>query len=237
MNTETILITGASGGIGAGMARAFAAAGWNVVAAARREAPLQALVEESTSRGESMSYQVADIADEASCRALAQRCKDTYGGLDVLINNAGYLGPRVPVDAYDSASFLMSLKVNILGSFQMTRECLPLLRASSRGRVVSISSYLGRHALPDCAGYVAGKFGVEGVTQVIHAEEEKNGIVSVSLAPGMVATDMLKNYLGNEDVSEYRTPLSVGEAAVRCINALSSEHGGLKLDIDPWMEV
>jgi len=218
------------------MATAFAKEGWNVVIAARREAPLRALAQELSDEGGQVSWAVLDIAQESSCKNIARTCKETYGGLDVLINNAGFLGPRVSLENYDSEAFLTSMKVNVLGTFQMVRECLPLLRESPRGRVVNISSYLGRHALPDCAGYVAGKFGVEGVTQVLHAEEETNGIVSVSLAPGMVATDMLRTYLGDEDVSTYRSPNSVGEAAVRCINELNQEHGGQKLDIDPWME-
>ena len=219
------------------MARAFSEEGWNVVIAARREAPLRALAQELCNEGGQVTWAVLDIAQDSSCRDIARTCKETYGGLDVLINNAGFLGPRVSLENYDSEAFLTSMQVNVLGTFQMVRECLPLLRESARGRVVNISSYLGRHALPDCAGYVAGKFGVEGVTQVLHVEEEnKSGIVSVSLAPGMVATDMLRTYIGEEDVSSYRSPNAVGEAAVRCINDLNQEHGGQKLDIDPWME-
>ena len=236
MSRETIFITGASAGIGAAMATSFAAAGWNVAMAARRIHLLEEVKAQMRIGADNVCCIETDISDLASCQKAINQAVERFGGVDVLVNNTGYLGPRTSIGTYDPGSFLQSLKVNILGTFQMIQTALPHVRNSSRGRIVSISSYLGRNGLPDCAGYVAGKFGVEGVTQALHHEEHGNGIVAVTLAPGMVATEMLQNYLDEEDVSEYRSPQSVGTAAVRCITALDDSHAGAQLDIDPRME-
>ena len=236
MTRETIFITGASAGIGASMATSFAAAGWNVAMAARRVHLLEEVKAQMETGAEHALCLETDISDLASCQRAIRDAIERFGGLDVLVNNAGYLGPRTSLEAYDPEAFAQSLKVNILGTFQMIQTALPHVRRSSRGRIVSISSYLGRNGLPDCAGYVAGKFGVEGVTQALHHEEHENGVIAVTLAPGMVATEMLQNYLNEEDVSEYRSPHSVGAAAVRCIESLNDTHAGAQLDIDPWME-
>ena len=233
---QTVLITGASGGIGQGMARAFGQAGWNVVIAARRLAVLQEVADEISAAGGTVCAVELDITSEDACNGAKQMVESTFGSLDLLINNAGYLGPRVPVTEMSSSEMRRSLEVNILGTFQMVRTFLPMLRDSANGRIVNISSYLGRHAMPDCAAYVAGKFGLEGITQSVHEEEHEKGIVCVSLGPGMVATDMLKNYLGEDDVSMHRSPLDVGKATVRMADSLQQSHAGMKLDLDPWME-
>ena len=232
---ETVLVTGASGGIGSGMASAFAAAGWNVVIAARRENMLRSLAENLRSSGCSVHALPLDITSEEGCNAASRIVQEKFGGLDLLINNAGYLGPRAPLSDISSAEMLRSLQVNVLGTFQMIRSFLPQLQRAENGRIINISSYLGRHALPDCAAYVAGKFGLEGITQAVHEEEKENGIICVSLGPGMVATDMLRNYLGEEDVSMHRSPQAVGEATVRLANSLGINHAGQKLDLDPWI--
>ena len=236
MKRETIFITGASAGIGAAMATAFAKSGCNVVLAARRKHLLDSVIAEMTVSSEQVLAVETDITELDSCKAAIAAGVQQFGGIDVLINNAGYLGPRTSLATYEPDAFLQSLRVNVQGTFQMIQAALPYLRAAEKGRIVSISSYLGRHGLPDCSGYIAGKFGVEGITQAVHHEENSNGLIAVTLAPGMVATEMLRNYLQEDDVSEYRTPDSVGAATVRCVASLQPEQSGTQLDIDPWME-
>lgn len=231
-----VLVTGASGGIGAAIAEAYAEEGAHVVLAARRESELEKRVASIRRSGGTATAIPLDITDRSACEFAVAKTVELYGGLDVLINNAGYLGPRVSIEKYDSESLLRSLEVNVLGTFQMIQAALPVLRDSTHPRILSMSSYLGRHGLPDCVGYIAGKFGVEGLTQALHAELEGTSIIPVSLAPGMVATEMLRTYLGQEDVSEFRSPREVGLGVVRMAESLTLEHAGHQLEIDPWLE-
>ena len=231
-----VCITGASGGIGEGMARAFAEAGWQVLLAARRLDRLEEIAGELTGAGWRASAHPLDLCSDESCETLSRRVEKDWGSLDVLIHNAGYLGPRESITGYPTAELERAILVNIAGTFRLTKVLLPLLKRSPLPRVIHVSSYLGRNGLPNCVGYIASKFGVEGLTQALHAEEFENGLISVSLAPGMVGTDMLRDYLGQKDVSEFRTPAQVGAATVRLVEQLKLDDGGRQLEVDPWME-
>ncbi len=235
MQGKTVFISGASGGIGAGAARAFGKAGANVVLGARRFDRVEEIATEIQQTGGTALAVELDVTDFDSCKNAIQQVESRFGTLDLLINNAGFLGARVPFGDYPVADMMQSLQVNVAGTFQMTRCALPLLKQAPLGIVIGISSYLGRAGLPDCAGYIAGKFGVEGLTQALASEEEGGTIAAVTLAPGMVATDMLKNYLGQENLDEYLTPTQVGEAMVRCASELTAKNNGDILSIEAWL--
>ena len=232
---STIIVTGASSGIGAASSRALARRGAHVVPTARRLELLNALADEIRQEGGSVSPIAADITQQDDCQRIIAHALSATGQIDGLLNNAGYLGPRVGLSEYPEAEFRRTLEVNILGTFLMTQAALtPLLKAPSGG-IINMSSYLGRHGLPDCAGYVAAKFGVEGITQGVAHEVQGTHLAAISLAPGMVATDMLRSYLQEEDVSDFLPPSRVGEGVARLFAGLRPAHNGMALDLEPWL--
>ena len=232
---SSILITGASGGIGAEAAVALARAGARVTLAARREEALRAVAERCQAAGGVAHCAPGAISTAADARAIVQAAVDTHGGLDILFNNAGFLGPRVPLNEYPVDQLQASLTINVVGTFQMIQAALPALQAAPAAAIVNMSSYLGRHGLPDCAGYVAGKFGLEGLTQALASELECSSVAALTLAPGMVATDMLRDYMRGGDVSQFRRPEDVARGIVSLFSDLHPAHNGMVLDIAPWL--
>jgi NAD(P)-dependent dehydrogenase (short-subunit alcohol dehydrogenase family) len=232
---SSILITGASSGIGAEAAVALAAAGARLTLSARRADALEATAARIHAAGGIAQCAPGDIGDPANVRAMVAKAVDEHGGLDILFNNAGFLGPRVPLDAYPVEELKTSLHTNIVGTFQMMQAALEPLKRAPMGAIVNMSSYLGRHGSPDCAGYVAGKFGIEGLTQALASEVEGSSLAVLTLAPGMVATDMLRDYLCGEDVTPFRRPQDVAQGIVRLFLDLRPAHNGMALDIDPWL--
>jgi len=235
LKDTSILITGASGGIGAEAAVALAAAGARVTLAARRVEALQATATRIHSAGGVATCAPGDIANPADAKAMVAQAVTTHGGLDILFNNAGFLGPRVPAMDYPVEALETSLQTNVVGTFQMMQAALKPLQQAPVGAIVNMSSYLGRHGLPDCLGYVAGKFGVEGITQALASEVDGSSLAVLTLAPGMVATDMLRDYMRGEDPTPFRRPEDVAAAIVRLFQDLTPAHNGMKLNIDPWL--
>ncbi|WP_374227936.1 SDR family NAD(P)-dependent oxidoreductase [Nocardioides sp. TRM66260-LWL] len=177
----TAVVTGASSGIGAATARHLAAAGFQVVCAARRAERVQELAGEID--GVAV---ICDVTDEASVAALAQ----TVGGrLDVLVNNAGGAFGLTPVAEADSAQWRAMYEVNVLGLMQVTRALLPALVASGAGVIVNVGSTAGRTAYEGGGGYTAAKHGTKVVTETLRLELFDQPVRICEIAPGMVRTD------------------------------------------------
>jgi 3-oxoacyl-[acyl-carrier protein] reductase len=228
---RSILLTGASRGIGAALAPALARAGADLTLLARSEAALADVaraVEAARGRVVTVAGSVTEPADVARAVREAQRA---FGGLGGVINNAGFLGARVRFDDYPVEDLRASLEINAVGAFLLTQACMPLLRAASDGFVVNISSYLGRHGLPDAVGYIAGKFALEGITQALASEVTALPLAVVSLSPGMIATDMLSAYLGESGLEGYRSPESAAAALVDLLASLSPKDNGAQLEL------
>jgi NAD(P)-dependent dehydrogenase (short-subunit alcohol dehydrogenase family) len=231
---RTFIVTGASDGIGAATARALARAGARVALVARRAAMLEAIAAAITAEGGHALAAPADVTDAAAIDGVVAATVRRWGSIDGLINNAGALGPRVAIQDYPEAEFRRVLEVNTVGTFLFTRAVLTSLAQRPEAVVVNMSSYLGRNGLPDCVGYIAGKFGLEGVSRAAAAEVEGTGVAVVSVAPGMVATDMLARYLGTDDLAEHHTPEEAGRAMARMIADLGPAHNGAALELDAW---
>ncbi|NUN12484.1 MAG: SDR family oxidoreductase [Myxococcales bacterium] len=230
---KSAIITGASSGLGAAWARELAQAGVTVTLFARRKPLLEEVAHEIQSTGGAAYVCAGDIQNEADIKHLVNTAVSSSGRIDILLNNAGMLGSRLPFDAYPTTHFQTTLMVNVVGTFCVTRAALPHLRKSPEALVLNVSSYLGRHGLPNCAGYIASKFGVEGLTQALAEEVRDTPIVVVSLSPGMVATDMLAEYLGSP-ADDARSPQDAAQILTRMLATLGPEHHGQQLDIDDW---
>lgn len=187
---KTVLITGASRGIGAESARVFAAAGANVALLARSADSLEAL---GTEIGENALALVCDVSDYASVEAAVQRTIEKFGGLDVLINNAGVLKPIAPLAETDPGEWGQVIDINIKGVFNGMRAVLPMMKAAGGGTVLTVSSGAAHNPLEGWSAYCASKAGAAMLTRSLDLEERSNGIRAIGLSPGTVATQMQRD--------------------------------------------
>ncbi|MCE9533938.1 MAG: SDR family NAD(P)-dependent oxidoreductase [Planctomycetes bacterium] len=189
-----ILITGASQGIGKAMAELAARRGAKVIATARSVELLNELATALKKDGFTLVPLQADITKAEDRRKMVEAATREFGGLDILINNAGIGATGHFADA--GADVLRSImETNFFGSTETTRVFLPLLRQGTKPAIVNISSIVGKRALPARGLYSASKFAMEGWSQAIRAELYKDGIDVVVINPGLTQTNFSKNML------------------------------------------
>lgn len=180
--TKTILITGASSGIGKSCTRLFADRGWNVIATMRNPHDGADL--------EAPNIHVArlDLVDPVSIEAAVAAGQERFGGVDVLLNNAGY-GAYGPLEATPMETIRRQFEVNVFGLIEVTKAVLPGMRARKSGTIVNISSVGGRMAYPLGALYHGSKWAVEGLSEALHYELRLCGVQVKIVEPGGVKTD------------------------------------------------
>jgi short-subunit dehydrogenase len=193
----TYVITGASDGIGAELARQIAAreqGGATLVLAARNRERLADVAAQCEALGAVAMAVPTDVTREADCRALVENAADRFGGIDVLVNNAGVSAHAqfCEVRADDLHWYQDLMAVNLWGSVWCTHAALPHLKAS-RGRIVAVSSLAGLVGVPGRTAYSATKFAMTGFFEALRTELKPTG-VSVTIAyPGVVATEIRRN--------------------------------------------
>lgn len=180
---KTILITGASTGIGHASALRFHAAGWNVAATMRQ--PESAVGLAGLAR---VAVLPLDVTDRASIAQAVQATMTAFGGIDVLLNNAGY-GLVGPLEAVQPEQLERQYATNVFGPIYTTQACLPHFRARQAGIVINVSSIGGRLALPFNSLYHGTKFALEGLSESLALELAPHGIQVKLIEPGGVKTD------------------------------------------------
>ncbi|MEO0383465.1 MAG: SDR family NAD(P)-dependent oxidoreductase [Pseudomonadota bacterium] len=187
--SRSILITGASTGIGHHAAHALAKHGWTVVAAARKPNDVARL------KGDGLHAVHLDHADEASISSAFDETLDLTGGkLDALFNNGAY-GQVGALEDVTTDHLRAQFEANFFGLHTLTRKALPVMRAQGSGRIVQCSSVLGFIAAPYRGPYVASKFALEGYTDTLRAEVGRFGIKVVSIQPGPITSRFRANAL------------------------------------------
>jgi len=185
---KTVIITGASRGIGAAAAQVFAKAGANVVLAARSLDQITALAAEiSTKGGQAVAVQ-CDVSDFSAVQAAVDRANREFGGLDILINNAGMVDPIGPMATADPDEWGRTIDINIKGVFNGMRAALPLMGSGST--ILTVSSGAAHSALEGWSAYCTSKAGAAMLTKAADTEHRATGIRIMGLSPGTVATDM-----------------------------------------------
>ena len=186
---RTIIITGASSGIGAAAARLFAEEGANLVLGARRGGALDALAGEIGGRAVALA---GDVRDPGYAEALVARAADVFGGLDGAFNNAGTVGAITPVTEMTRATWDEVLEVNLTSAFHAAKAQIPALRRAGGGAVVFTSSFVGfsNGGLPGMGAYAASKAGMIGLVQSLAADHAAEGIRINALLPGGTVTPM-----------------------------------------------
>lgn len=182
-----VLVTGGGRGIGRAIALAFSAPGSTVAIVARSRGELDATAAEIEERGAIAVPLAADVRDETSVASAFARFREAGHALDVLVNNAG-VGGGQPVTEADAADWRRILDTNVYGTFLVTRQAIPLLREG--GRIVNMSSVLGRFGVPGYTAYCASKHAVIGFTRALALELAARRITVNAVCPGWVDTDM-----------------------------------------------
>lgn len=190
LSGQTVLITGASRGIGAATARAFAAQGAKVALVARNVAALSALAEEITTTGGRALALPCDIKDYAELAACVAEAETKLGPIEILINNAGQIDPIARLTDSDPATWGQMIDVNLKGVYHGLRAVLPGMVERRRGTVLNLSSGAATSALEGWSHYCASKAAVLALTRCTHREVGDLGLRVIGLSPGTVATEM-----------------------------------------------
>ncbi|MBI3393025.1 MAG: SDR family oxidoreductase [Nitrospirae bacterium] len=190
------LVTGGGTGIGKAIALALARAGSRVAVCGRRESVLNEAVAEIEAAGGTGLALRADVTDRAEIEAAVEAAASAWGRLDILVNNAGASG-RTPIDSNDDARWHAILAANLTGTFYAARAALRKMEKG--GRIINVSSVLGKFGVPGYAAYCAAKHGVIGFTRSVAMEVASRGITVNAICPGWVETEMSR--LGMEQQS------------------------------------
>lgn len=187
---QTAVITGASRGIGAETARAFAAAGANLCLMARSADELAALATELDTQ---TLVQACDISDYTSVSAAVDATIKTFGQLDIVINNAGAIEPISHLRSVDPAGWDKVIDVNLKGVFYAMRAALPHMLGRGSGTIITVSSGAAHNPVEAWSHYCASKAGAAMLTECLHLENGASGIRAMGMSPGTVATQMQRD--------------------------------------------
>ena len=204
LNGKVVVITGASSGIGEAMAREYSKMGAKVVLGARREEELRRVADEIKAAGGEVAYAACDVVSEEGCKRLIDTAIDNFGGIDVLICNAG-LSMRALFDECDLKVLHRLMDVNFWGTVNCTKYALPWLQ-KSKGSLVGISSVAGIHGLPGRTGYSASKYAMTGFLDTIRVENLKKGLHVMTACPGFTASNVRFSALTADGTQQGETP-------------------------------
>jgi short-subunit dehydrogenase len=194
INGSRILITGASQGIGKSLAEAAAARGAKVLACARKIELLHDLEKTVRAKNGTIEIVQADITVPADRLNLAAVAEKAFGGLDVLVNNAG-IGATGHYADVEPERLRQIMEVNFFGLTETTRVFLPMLKKGNKPAIVNISSIAGKRGIPARSEYSASKFAVQGFSEALRAELAKDGVDVLVVCPGLTQTNFSKNMI------------------------------------------
>jgi NADP-dependent 3-hydroxy acid dehydrogenase YdfG len=186
---KTILITGASSGIGRALAIEWAKRGAHVVVTARREPELLSLCEEIAKAGGRADHLVCDVSDAEAAYGIAKKGEAIMGSLDMIVANAG-VGYGAHASRLKLENVIQTIDVNVRGAFATLLGALPIMLAQKHGHLVGVSSLAGRRALPNTADYCASKAALSAFLEGLRLDLGRTGLVVTDVQPGFVATPM-----------------------------------------------
>jgi len=192
MTTKSVLITGATRGLGAGLARQFAARGYRLALTGRKRQDLEHLAEELAGQAPELVLETLDVVDFDSIGAVVERCAEQLNGLDIIVVNAG-VGFHTPVGACDFGLIRQTVDVNLTAAIATAEAAVILFRRQGRGQLVGISSVARVRGLSGQGVYCATKAGFSRYLQTLRLETRYESIVVTELAPGYIDSDMSRS--------------------------------------------
>ena len=214
LSGKVALVTGATSGIGAAVARAFSAAGARVFINYPGEAckaDAASLVAELEQSGGAVQAVAADVSEEAEVKAMFATIMERVGRLDILVNNAG-VAHSAPIESLELADFQRVLNVHLVGTFLCTRAALPLFYNQGSGRIINTASQLAYIGAPGFAHYTAAKGGILSFTRSLALEIGDRDITANCVAPGATMTPMLAD-VPEEVIAAIRAKIPAGRLA------------------------
>lgn len=244
---QRVLVTAGANGIGLAMARAFAQAGAQVHMGDVDTEALARLAESDPAFGTS----VCDVGDRASVDRMVAQAADRMGGIDVLLSNAGIGGQTAPVESSDPDTWAEVLRTNLLGTYLVTRACIPHLRASGAGVVLITSSLAGRVGYPNRSAYSTTKWGLIGYTKTLSRELGQYGVRVNAILPGATEGPRFRRVLEgraalnglpmeevermemkNQSIQHFVDPADIGDFAVFLASKSGRSISGQALSMD-----
>ena len=250
LKDKTALITGAGGGIGKAIAKAYVEEGASVIICGRNEVTLKDACQEISKsfnfhlmhtahqilpHGE-IEYVKADIVNKDDIKRIANRVKEKWNKLDILVNNASILGVRTPILDYPEDIWEEVINVNLNGQFFVIKAVLPFLLKSNNGSIINVSSSVGRRGKALWGAYSASKFGLEGLTQVLADELSSSNVRVNSVNPGGTRTEMRARAYPGEDPMTLPTPEDIVPVFLYLASDESAAITGKFFDARDWIE-
>ena len=251
LEDRVAIVSGVGPGVGRSVALALAREGANVVLGARTEERLREVGDEIEGLGRKVIWRVTDITSEHNCRALADSARESFGRIDVLVNNAFRHQKMAPIEATSPNAFRRAFEVNVLGSLAMTRAVIPTMKEAGRGSVVFVNTLSARQGWMEEGAYATSKGGLLTAARALARELGPFGIRVNSVLPGHIWGPSLEWWFGElaaergvtpedvydevaRDMAMKRIPTSdeVADAVVFFASDLSSAVTGQTLDVN-----
>ena len=201
---KVVMVTGASQGLGRALALAYAQEGAKIVVNARSEGSVGPVAEEVEKLGAEVLAVAADVSESEDVRRLVDAAVERFGRIDVLVNNAGLLGPRVAIADYPEDEWRRVLDANLTGPYLVSKAAMPHI--TEGGSIVNVVSGVSVEGRAEWGAYSVSKFGIEGLTQILAAELQERSIRVNAVDPGGMRTDMRAAAYPEEDPQTKITP-------------------------------
>nr|MEC9419250.1 SDR family oxidoreductase [Pseudomonadota bacterium] len=247
LENKSIIITGASSGIGAAAATLFAAEGANVILGARRSAELEAVVSKIREAGGTAVFLEGDVKDDGYAAALVNLALKEFGQLDGAFNNAGIVGAMEPVPDMGIGNWNEVLTVNLTAAFLAAKAQIPVMKKTGGGSIVFTSSFVGfsNAGMPGMGAYAASKAGLNGLVQSLASDHAAEGIRAHALMPGGTITpaggegnpDVLAFIAGLHPMKRMADAREIAQAALFLLSDRASFMTGSPTIIDGGMSI
>jgi len=234
LNGKVAMVTGSTRGIGRAVALAYAKEGAKVACCGRRQTDLEKVVAEIRAQGGMAGGFAAELLHAHDRERLVAQVAGDYERIDVLVNNASVLGPRVALVDYPLEDWQEVLSVNLTAPFDLARRVACMMMRERTGSIINVSSGVGKMGRAAWGAYSVSKFGIEGLTQVLAAELKDFEVRVNALNPGGTRTSMRAQAYPEEDPFTLPEPSDIVEAFIYLASDESSHVTGQSLDARDW---